>query len=112
MNGFALAPTSARDRYRDKASRGERLFFPVQLDGHRLTAVIDTGSQVTVLATASARALGVTEEQLSRGRSVTTQGVAGEPLSARVHRFARLDIGSLIIRNPEPSQPGLAARPA
>jgi predicted aspartyl protease len=82
-------------------SRGERLFFPVQLDGHRLTAVIDTGSQVTVLATASARALGVTEEQLSRGRSVTTQGVAGDPLSARVHRFARLDIGSLIIRNPE-----------
>ena len=82
-------------------SRGERLFFSVQLDGHRLTAVIDTGSQVTVLATASARALGVSEEQLLRDRSVTTQGVAGEPLSARVHRFARLDIGALIVRNPE-----------
>src|SRR5205814_3155776 len=81
--------------------RGERLFFSVQLDGHRLTAVIDTGSQVTVLATASARALGVSEEQLLRDRSVTTQGVVGEPLSARVHRFARLDIGALIVRNPE-----------
>ena len=32
---------------------------------------------------------------------MTTQGVAGEPLSARVHRFARLDIGALIVRNPE-----------
>ena len=82
-------------------SRGEHLFFPAQLDGHRLTAVIDTGSQVTVLATASARALGVTNEQLSKDRSVTTQGVAGEPRSARVHRFARLEIGSLIVRNPE-----------
>ena len=82
-------------------SRGERLFFPVQLDGHRLTAVIDTGSQFTVLATASARALGLTEGQLSRDRSVSTQGVAGEPLSSRVHRFGRLEVGALIIRNPE-----------
>jgi predicted aspartyl protease len=82
-------------------SRGERLFFPVQLDGHRLTAVIDTGSQVTVLATASARALGLTEVQLSRDHSVTTQGVAGEPLSSRVHRFATLEVGDISIRDPE-----------
>jgi predicted aspartyl protease len=81
-------------------SRGERLFFPVQRDGHRLTAVIDTGSQATVLATASARALGLTEGLLSRDPSMTTQGVAGEPLSARVHRFARLEVGALAIRNP------------
>jgi len=81
-------------------SRGERLFFPVQLDGRRLTAVIDTGSQVTVLATAAARALGLTEGHLSRDRSTTTQGVAGE-LSARVHRFAKLEVGALMIRNPE-----------
>ena len=82
-------------------SRGERLFFPVLLDGHRLTAVIDTGSQVTVLATAAARALGLTEGHLTRDRSTTTQGVAGEPLSARVHRFAKLEVGALMIRNPE-----------
>jgi predicted aspartyl protease len=82
-------------------SRGERLFFPVQLDGHRLTAVIDTGAQVTVLATASARALGLTEGVLSRDRSVTMQGVAGEPLSSRAHRFASLEVGALVIRNPE-----------
>src|SRR5947207_15118698 len=43
-----------------------RFFFPVQPDGHQLTATIDTGSQLTVLATASARALGVTEAMLSR----------------------------------------------
>jgi predicted aspartyl protease len=82
-------------------SRGGRLFLPVQLDGHRLTAVIDTGSQVTVLATASARALGLTERQLSQDISATTQGIAGEPLNARVHRFAKLEVGALMIRNPE-----------
>jgi predicted aspartyl protease len=82
-------------------SRGERLFFPIQLDGHRLTAVIDTGSQATVLATASARALGLTEGLLSRDRSMTTQGVTGQPLSSRIHRFARLEVGALVIRDPK-----------
>ncbi len=32
---------------------------------------------------------------------MTTQGVAGEPLSSRVHRFERLEVGALVIRNPE-----------
>ena len=82
-------------------SRGERLFFPVQLDGHPLTAIVDTGSQLTVLATAVARTLGVTEAMLSQDRSTTAQGVAGEPLSSRVHQFTKLQIGTMAIRNPE-----------
>jgi predicted aspartyl protease len=43
-------------------SPGGRFFSPVQLDGHRLTATIDTGSQLTVLATAAARAIGLTKQ--------------------------------------------------
>jgi len=82
-------------------SPGGRLFFPVQLDGHRLTAIIDTGSQLTVLATASARSLGLTEALLSRDRSVGTQGVAGGPLTSRVHQFTRLQVGTEVIRNPQ-----------
>ena len=78
-----------------------RFFFPVQLDGHRLTATIDTGSQLTVLATDSARALGVTEAALLHDRSMTMQGVAGDPLPARIHRFANLELGNLALRNPE-----------
>jgi predicted aspartyl protease len=73
----------------------------VQLDGHRLTAIIDTGSQLTVLATASARSLGLTEALLSRDRSVGTQGVAGGPLTSRVHQFTRLQVGTEVIRNPQ-----------
>ena len=82
-------------------SPGGRFFFPVQLDGHRLTATIDTGSQLTVLTTTAARSLGVTESALSRDRSMTMQGVAGDPLSSRLHRFAALGLGNLILRNPE-----------
>lgn len=78
-----------------------RFFFPVQVDGHQLTATIDTGSQLTVLATAAARALGVTETMLSQDHSMTMQGVAGDPLPARIHRFAKLELGSIVLRNPE-----------
>ena len=81
-------------------SRGERLFFPVQLDGHRLTAIIDTGSQSTVLARSSAHALGLSDAMLSQDRAMTMQGVAGGPMSAHLHQFGRLEVGTLIVRNP------------
>src|ERR1051326_7016023 len=68
-----------------------RFFFPVQLDGHRLTATIDTGSQLTVVAKTTARALGLTETMLSQDHSMTMQGVAGDPLPSRIHRFAKLE---------------------
>jgi hypothetical protein len=32
---------------------------------------------------------------------MTMQGVAGDPLSSRLHRFAALGLGNLILRNPE-----------
>jgi predicted aspartyl protease len=82
-------------------SPGGRFFFPVQLNGHRLTATIDTGSQFTVLATTAARSLGVTEAALSGDRSMNMQGVAGAPLSSRLHRFATLELGNLLLHNPE-----------
>ena len=81
-------------------SRGERLFFPVQLDGRRLTAIIDTGSQTTVLATASAAALGVTQAVLARDRAMTMQGVTGGAVDSRVHQFSRLEVGTMVVRNP------------
>jgi len=82
-------------------SPGGRFFYPVQLDGHRFTATIDTGSQLTVLATASAHAMGVTEAALSRDRSIAMQGVAGDPQSSRIHRFDELQLGDFVVRNPE-----------
>lgn len=78
-----------------------RFFFPVQLDGHRLIATIDTGSQLTVLGMAAARSLGVTEAALSRDRAMTMQGVTGTPISSRLHRFAKMELGNLVLRNPE-----------
>jgi clan AA aspartic protease (TIGR02281 family) len=77
------------------------LFFPVQLDGHRITAIIDTGAQKTTLSTTIARAMGMTEAALARDRSIKTKGAAGEELSSRAHRFERLDVGPIVVRDPE-----------
>jgi predicted aspartyl protease len=82
-------------------SRGEHLFFPVRLDGRPLTAFIDTGAQITTISAVAARAIGVAESLLSSDRPVTTQGIAAGPLSARLHRFANLQVGSLVVTNPE-----------
>lgn len=82
-------------------SRSDHLFFPVLLDDHPITAIIDTGAQHTVLSAAAARLLGVTETALARDRPIKTRGAAGEELNSRVHKFGRLSFASLVIRDPE-----------
>ena len=82
-------------------SKGDHLFFPVQLDGHKINAFIDTGSQSTVLSTSAALALGLTPVLLARDRAAILRGAGPEELNGRVHRFARLEIGGEAIRTPE-----------
>lgn len=82
-------------------SLGDHLFFPVLLDGRRLDAFIDTGSQLTVLSTKAASALDVTGAALARDREIVLHGAAAEEVSAHLHRFSRLEIGPEVIHNPE-----------
>ena len=82
-------------------SKGDHLFFPVQLDGRRIDAFVDTGAQVSVLSTRVALALGVSESALAQDRPLTTRGAAAEQLSAHLHHFSRLEIGGAIVRDPE-----------
>jgi predicted aspartyl protease len=82
-------------------SLGDHLFFPVQLDGRRIDAFIDTGSQITVFSVRAALALGVTEATLTHDPVATLRGAAAEQVSAHVHRFSRLEIGGEVVRNPE-----------
>ncbi len=82
-------------------SRSDRLFFPVQLDGHKVDAFVDTGAQSTVLSTGAALGLGVTTALLAHDRAATLRGAAGEQVNGRVHQFARLSIGVEEVHNPE-----------
>ena len=82
-------------------SRGEHLFFPIQLDGHKVSAIIDTGTQLTTLSKTTAKLLGVTEEALARDHPITAHGATPGELASHVHEFSQLVIGSEKITNPK-----------
>jgi predicted aspartyl protease len=99
--GAAPAWTERYARINTGRSTGDHLFFPVQLDGRRTDAFVDTGSQFTVLSTRAALALGLTPTVLARDPVATVRGAAAEQLTAHVHRFSQLEVGTETIRNPE-----------
>jgi clan AA aspartic protease (TIGR02281 family) len=97
----APAWTEPYDKIMASRSLGDHLFFPVQLNGRRIAAFIDTGAQLTVLSTKAASALGLTDAVLAHDRAILVHGAAAEELSAHVHRFTQLVIGTEVIRNLE-----------
>ena len=99
----AASPAWAQPYARIAAGRSpsNRLYFPVQLDGRRISALFDTGAQFSVLSTRTARALGVRDAVLARDPAVTVRGADGEQLSAHAHRFFRLEVDGEVIRYAE-----------
>ena len=82
------------------ASSG-RLAVETELDGNKLIAILDTGAQRTIVATATARRLGVTEQMQANDRQIVGRGVAAQDAPMRVHRFASLRFGGEDIPNPD-----------
>jgi predicted aspartyl protease len=99
----AASPAWTRSFARIPAGRSpsNRLYFPVQLDGRRISALFDTGAQFSVLSRRTALALGVNEAVLAHDPAVTVYGADGEQLPARAHRFSRLEIDGEVLRNAE-----------
>ncbi|MFZ3235619.1 MAG: retroviral-like aspartic protease family protein [Stellaceae bacterium] len=77
----------------------DRLFFPVNLDGRPLAALIDTGAQLTTLDAESAAAVGVTGTALARDPVTILRGAAAEAVKSRAHRFAQLEIDGEVLRD-------------
>jgi predicted aspartyl protease len=99
----SASPAWAQPYARIAAGRSpsNRLFFPVQLDGRRISALFDSGAQFSVLSTRTALALGVNEAVMARDPSVTVRGADGQQLRAHAHRFSQLEVGGEVIRNVE-----------
>jgi predicted aspartyl protease len=97
------APNWSEPYARIAASRSlsDHLFFPVRLDGRRIDALFDTGSQLSVLSSATALALGVSKAALAKDRPMITQGAAAERLSSHLHQFSQLEIGDEVVHHPE-----------
>ncbi len=81
-------------------SRHRHIAFPITLDGQRLRAFIDTGAQVSLLDAGATRGLGVTATALEADAPVEMQGVSTNVVTAREHRFARLEMAQAVLLAP------------
>jgi len=88
------------DAVEAQLSRHLHMAFPITLDGHKLTAFIDTGAQVSLIDADASSRLGVTEAALVQDEAVIMQGVSTEVITAREHRFARLGMADLVLLAP------------
>jgi predicted aspartyl protease len=81
-------------------SRHLHMAFPITLDGHDLTAFIDTGAQVSLVDAEATSRLGVSEATLALDDAVMMQGVSTEVVTARAHRFAKLGLAGALLMSP------------
>ncbi len=79
--------------------RGDLLLAPVRLDGRALVALVDTGAAGTLINARGAYRLGLSAVQTRGDAPAGLAGIGGVS-PARLHRFARLEIGSLALDAP------------
>jgi hypothetical protein len=91
-------------------ARKDRMLIPFQLDEHAGLAVLDTGSQRTIIGLPMAKRLGLTEPGMANDPTVRYRGTGPNLQAAHVHRFQALRIGPTIIARPAlsvlPTDPG------
>lgn len=83
-----------------RLSEHNHLVFPVELDGRRLTAMLDTGAGSDVLLERGANALHLTPDLLAHDSTVAGQGIGERAVDVRTHRFATLQVGQEAIQGP------------
>ena len=83
---------------RARARRGRLIFTQAQIDGQRVTVIVDTGSQVTIGNLALQRAL-MKRRLWTAPNPVTIESVTGEKLSAKVMELQRLELGDVRIED-------------
>lgn len=79
---------------RARARKGRLIFTQAQIDGQRVTVIVDTGSQVTIGNLALQRSL-IKRRLSTASNPVTIESVTGEKLSASVGEIQRLDLGDV-----------------
>jgi predicted aspartyl protease len=77
-----------------------RFVVPVELDGRKLTALIDTGAAGSIVAADVAASLGVTQEMLQQGPHANLVGTGPEVGKAYVHRFQQIRLGDDTYQGP------------
>lgn len=81
-------------------STNGRFLVPVQLDGKPITALIDTGAAVSIVAADVAQELGVTPASLQSAPHATLVGTGPASMTASVHRFREIRLGDDVYQQP------------
>ena len=79
--------------------RASLLLAPVTLDGRALVALIDTGASATLVNARGAYRLGLTAAAAAGDAAAAMAGIGGVSAGA-MHRFARLQFGTLDVAGP------------
>ena len=75
------------------------LLAPVQLDGHKLTALVDTGASVSLINARGLYRLGLAPAQTAHDPQVSPKALGGS-ISAQRHNFHTLRLGGREIASP------------
>lgn len=74
-------------------------FFPITVNGHTLSATLDTGAQRSVISARAAQAAGIGAGSQLAGPPMLARGAAGETLPATLHAVD-LRVAGLRLRSP------------
>lgn len=83
-----------------KFSSHRHLSFPITLDGQKLTAFVDSGSQVSIVDAATAGRLGITPASLEQDLPLWPKAAPADEASAKKHRFAKLVLAGSALLSP------------
>jgi predicted aspartyl protease len=77
-----------------------KFLVKVRLDGRELTALLDTGSAVSLVSTPAASGLGVSDAELAQAPKATLAGTGPNTAAASLHVFHAIAIGDIVIDAP------------
>jgi predicted aspartyl protease len=76
-----------------------RFIVPIRIDGHAMSALIDTGTQTSVVATDAAAAAGVSPAMLARDPRTELRGAGPDLVATHMHVFADIALGDTVFHN-------------
>jgi len=97
--GRFLPWQGAYSAQRLRRQRRDRMMLQVQIDGHDVTALFDTGANRSVLGTQAAERSGLTVAMLAHDPVGHSRGIDAADVPFRDHRFAEVRIGSEAFRS-------------
>jgi predicted aspartyl protease len=78
--------------------QGGQLTIPISLNGHSISAVVDTGSNRSSIGIDTAHNIGVSDEDLQTDHPASFMGASGVPVGAYKHYFSSFTIGHSTFR--------------